>query len=100
MGKIYNPVVPIITEEMVDELRRRVRVGQRIPIVLEVKKSGRQKPDEFFEKRVLWLPVTRKFPYIVEVKRNGPLKTATISYTHLLVLLNRLREGGDVRWSL
>lgn len=76
-----------ITTRDLARLRDKLRVGQKVPCVIEIPCQGRGERERFFEEVVRKLPIKRKYPYIVELSGMGIYRDTTISYAELALLL-------------
>lgn len=76
-----------ITTRDLARLRDRLKVGQKVPCIIEIPCEGRGERERFFEEVIRKLPVKRKYRHIVEVSGMGLYRDTTISYSELALLL-------------
>lgn len=76
-----------ITTRDLARLRNRLKIGQKVPCIIEIPCEGRRERERFSEEVVRKLPVKKKYPYIVELSGMGLYRDTTISYAELALLL-------------
>lgn len=76
-----------ITTRDLARLRDGLKVGQKVPCIIEIPCEGRGERERFFEEVVRRLPIKRKYPYIVALSGMGIYRDTTISYAELALLL-------------
>lgn len=76
-----------ITTRDLARLRDKLKVGQKVPCIIEIPCEGRGERERFFEEVIRKLPIKRKYPYIVSLSGMGIYRDTTISYAELALLL-------------
>ena len=76
-----------ITTRDIARLREKLKVGQKVPCIVEIPCQGKRERERFFEEVVRKLPVKRKHPHMVELSGMGIYRDTTITYTELARLL-------------
>lgn len=82
-GKLHGA----ITTRDLARLRDKLKVGQKVPCMIEIPCQGRGERERFFEEVIRNLPVKKKYPYIVALSGMGIYRDTTISYAELALLL-------------